>query len=185
MQYGPTEGLPGTRSYVADRLEMLEGRRPSDPEVMITSGAIEALELLSKTFLDPGDTVVVEGPTYLGAIMAFRGFQANVVSVPMDSEGLRVDVLADRLAAGLRPKLLYTIPDHQNPAGVSMSAERRAALVALARKHGFIIVEGVAYRELGFGPDRPASLWSMAPHPPVQAGTVSKIFFPAGRPGWG
>jgi 2-aminoadipate transaminase len=84
----------------------------------------------------------------------------------------------------LRPKLLYTIPDHQNPAGVSLSAERRARLVDLARRHGFLIVEDVAYRELGFADAAPPSLWSLAPEVVVQAGTTSKTFFPGVRLGW-
>ena len=115
---------------------------------MITSGGIEGLELVGKAFLDRGDIVVIEAPTYLGAIMAFRSFEAKVVAVPIDEHGLDVDELERRLAGGLRPKLLYTIPDHQNPAGVSLSAERRTALVDLARRYGFLIVEDVAYREL-------------------------------------
>src|SRR5207248_1586451 len=78
LQYAPTRGLPGPRAFMAERLELLEGLRPTDPELLITSGGIEALELLSKAFLDPGDLVLVEGPTYLGAIMAFRSFQARV-----------------------------------------------------------------------------------------------------------
>src|SRR4051794_38891387 len=141
FQYAPTRGLAGPLDALAGRIESLQGRRPADDEVLITSGAIEALELVCKSFLDPGDVVVVEGPTYLGAIMAFRAFEADVVAVPMDERGLEVDELERRLDGGLRPKLLYTIPDHQNPAGVSLSAERRAALVELARRHGFLVVE--------------------------------------------
>ena len=130
---------------------------------MITSGGIEALELVCKSFLDRGDAVVIEGPTYLGAIMAVRGYEAEINAVPMDEDGLQVDELERLLAGGLRPKLLYTIPDHQNPAGVCLSVERREALVELARRYGFLIVEDVAYRELGFGDDALPSLWSLAP----------------------
>ncbi|HEY7206846.1 MAG TPA: PLP-dependent aminotransferase family protein [Gaiellaceae bacterium] len=184
FQYAPTRGLAGTLDAVAGRLAALQGRRPDDDELLITSGAIEALELVGKTFLDRGDTVVVEGPTYLGAIMAFRSFEAEVVAVPMDDDGLEVDELERRLAGGLRPKLLYTIPDHQNPAGVSLSAERRVALVELARMQGFLIVEDVAYRELGFEDEAPPTLWSLAPDVVVQAGTTSKTFFPGVRLGW-
>jgi 2-aminoadipate transaminase len=184
FQYAPTQGLAGTRDAVAGRVESLQGRRPGDDELMITSGGIEGLELVSKSFLDRGDVVVVEGPTYLGAIMAFRGLEAEVAAVPMDEHGLQVDELERRLDGGLRPKLLYTIPDHQNPAGVSLTAERRAALVELARRHGFLIVEDVAYRELGFDDDAPATLWSLAPDVVVQAGTTSKTFFPGVRLGW-
>jgi 2-aminoadipate transaminase len=104
--------------------------------------------------------------------------------VPMDEHGLEVDDLERRLADGLRPKLVYTIPDHQNPAGVSLSPERRGLMVDLARRHGFLIVEDVAYRELGFDGDAAASLWSLAPDVVVQAGTTSKSFFPGVRLGW-
>ena len=184
FQYAPTRGLAGPLDAVAGRIETLQGRRPEDGELMLTSGAIEALDLLCKTFLDRGDTVVVEAPTYLGAIMAFRGFEAEIVAVPMDERGLEVDELESLLSNGLRPKLLYTIPDHQNPAGVTLAAERRTLLVELARRHGFLIVEDVAYRELGFDDVWPPSLWSLAPEVVAQAGTTSKTFFPGLRLGW-
>jgi 2-aminoadipate transaminase len=184
LQYSPTRGLPGPRAFMAARLERLEGRRPSDDDLMITSGGIEALELLAKTFLDPGDLALVEGPTYLGAIMAFRGFEARVEAVPMDQDGLVVEELERRLARGAVPKLLYTIPDHQNPAGVTLAEDRRRQLVELARRYGFLIVEDVAYRELGFGGPRLPSLWALGPDVVVQAGTFSKTFFPGVRLGW-
>ena len=184
FQYAPTQGLAGTRDAVAGRLETLQGRRPDEDELMITSGGIEGLELVSKSFLDRGDDVVVEAPTYLGAIMAFRGFEASVHAVPLDDDGLDIDALASLLDNGLRPKLLYTIPEHQNPAGVTLAPERRAALVELARRHGFLIVEDVAYRELGFDGAAPQSLWSLGPDVVVQCGTTSKTFFPGVRLGW-
>jgi len=184
FQYAPTRGLAGALDAIAGRLEAVQDRRPGDDELLITSGAIEALELVGKSFLDRGDLVVVEGPTYLGAIMAFRSFEAEVVAVPMDEHGLEVDELERRLAGGLRPKLVYAIPDHQNPAGVSLSADRRAPLVELARRHGFLIVEDVAYRELDFDGEAAPSLWSLAPDVVVQAGTTSKTFFPGVRLGW-
>ena len=180
FQYAPTNGLPGTRDAIASRLE----RRPEDDELLVTSGGIEALELVAKSFLDEGDDVVVEAPTYLGAIMAFRSFEANVHPVPLDDDGLDVDALASLLAGGLRPKLLYTIPDHQNPAGVTLAADRRDALVELARRYGILVVEDVAYRELGFDGSAPPSLWALAPDTVVQIGTTSKTFFPGVRLGW-
>jgi 2-aminoadipate transaminase len=184
FQYAPTRGLAGPLDAFADRLERLQGRRPADDELLITSGAIEALELIGKSFLDPGDVVVVEGPTYLGAIQAFRSFEARLVAVPLDEHGLDVEELQRQLADGLRPKLVYTIPDHQNPAGVSLAAERRAPLVELARRYGFLLVEDVAYRELGFSAEMLPSLWSLAPDVVVQAGTTSKTFCPGVRLGW-
>jgi 2-aminoadipate transaminase len=184
LQYAATEGLAGVRGYMAGRLEALEGARPGPGELMITSGGIDCLELLAKSYLDPGDQVVVEAPTYLGAIMAFRGYEADVHGIPMDGDGMRVDVLAGLLDGGLRPKILYTIPDYQNPTGLSLSADRRSELIGLARRYGFLICEDVAYRELGFSAAPPASLWSLAPDVVLQAGTGSKIFFPGVRLGW-
>ena len=180
FQYAPTAGLPGLREFLAGRLDP----HPGDGGLLVTSGSIEALELCGKAFLDPGDTVVVEGPTYMGAIMSFQSFEADVVAVPLDGEGLEVDELERLLGEGLRPKLLYTIADYQNPAGVSMTAERRAALVELARSYGFLVVEDVAYRELGWDVEQPPSLWSLGPDVVLQAGTLSKIFFPGVRLGW-
>ena len=189
LQYSATEGLAGVRDYVSGRLAAAEGRAPGAGELMITSGGIDCMELLAKSYVDPGDVVVVEAPTYLGGLMAFRGYEADVRGVPVDDAGMRVDVLADLLAGGLRPKIVYTIPDYQNPTGLSMSAERRPALVDLARRYGFLILEDVAYRELGFGPAEngaapPPSLWSLAPDVVLQAGTFSKIFSPGFRMGW-
>jgi 2-aminoadipate transaminase len=184
LQYSATEGLAGVRDYVSGRIESLEGPAPGPGGLMITSGGIDCMELLAKSYLDPGDVVAVEAPTYLGGIMAFRGYEADVRGVPVDSDGMRVDVLGDMLAGGLRPKILYTIPDYQNPTGLSLSADRRRELVSLARRYGFLILEDVAYRELGFGSAPPPSLWSLAPDVVLQAGTFSKIFFPGVRLGW-
>jgi 2-aminoadipate transaminase len=184
LQYSPTEGLAGLRDYLAGRMARLEGQRPASGELMVTSGGIDCMELLAKSMIDPGDGVVVEAPTYLGAIMAFRGYEADLRGVPMDGGGMRVDLLAGLLADGLRPKVLYTIPDYQNPTGLSLAADRRHALVELARHYGFLILEDVAYRELGFGGEQPPTLWSMAPDAVVQAGTFSKTFFPGVRLGW-
>jgi 2-aminoadipate transaminase len=164
FQYAPTQGLAVTREAVASRLE----RRPEDAELLITSGGIEGLELLSKSFLDRGDGVVVEAPTYLGAIQAFRSFEANVHTDFGD----------------VRPKLVYVIPDHRNPSGTSLSVDERHALVERARRDGFLIVEDVAYRELTFDGSTLPSLWSLGPDVVVQLGTTSKTFFPGVRLGW-
>ena len=184
LQYSASEGLESLRDYLSGRLEALQGSRPAPGELMITSGGIDCLELTAKSLVDTGDVAVVVAPTYLGAIMAFRGYEADLRGVPMDGDGMRVDVLADMLASGLRPKVLYTIPDHQNPTGLSLAADRRAALVELARRYRFLILEDVAYRELGFDGTASPSLWSQAPDVVVQAGTFSKTFFPGVRLGW-
>jgi 2-aminoadipate transaminase len=184
LQYSATEGIAGVRDYISGRLSSHQGRKPGAGQLMITSGGIDCMELLAKSYVDAGDVVVVEAPTYLGAIMAFRGYQAELRGIPVDGDGMRVDVLAGQLGAGLRPKILYTIPEFQNPSGLTMSAARRSELVALARRYGFLILEDVAYRDLWFTREPPPSLWSMAPDVVLQAGTFSKIFCPGVRMGW-
>jgi 2-aminoadipate transaminase len=151
---------------------------------MVTSGGMECIALACQALLDPGDAVAVEDPTYLGALMAFGAAEAEVAAVPMDGDGLSVDALAERLDSGLRPKLLYTIPEYQNPTGRTLPLDRREALVELCRRHGVLVLEDVAYRELAFDGSALPSLWSLAPDVVVQAGTFSKTFFPGVRLGW-
>ena len=184
LQYSPTEGLPRARQAVARLVTDTQGRAVDPADVLITSGGIEGLQLLTRMLVEPGDRVLVEAPSYLGAIMAFAGFEAEVEGVPIDTDGLQVDALAAALARGRRPKLLYVIPDHQNPSGVSLAEERRRPLVELCRRHGVPIVEDVAYRELGFDGTARTSLWSLAPELVVQLGTFSKILAPGFRLGW-
>jgi 2-aminoadipate transaminase len=184
LQYAPSEGIAATRDVLNGQLERLQGRRPGELELMVTSGGIDAITLIAKSMLDPGDTVVVEQPSYVGAVTGFTSFDATVVGVPIDDDGIDVDALAALLAGGLRPKVLYTIPDHQNPTGWTLAAERRGPLVELCRRYGVLIVEDVAYRELGFAGTPADSLWSLAPDVVVQIGTFSKTFFPGVRLGW-
>jgi 2-aminoadipate transaminase len=185
LQYTPVEGIPSVREFLLDRIEQLQGRRPDLAELIVTSGGMECIALAGQALVDPGDTVVVEAPTYLGALMAFAGVEADVVGIPMDSDGMLVDALEERLATGLRPKLVYVIPEFQNPSGRTLSLERRRALVSLCRRYGVVVLEDVAYREIGFSDDAaPPTLWSLAPDVVVQAGTFSKIFCPGVRLGW-
>jgi 2-aminoadipate transaminase len=183
LQYSPTEGLPESRAAAADFVAT-QGVRPDPDGVLITSGSIEALQLLSRVLLDPGDAVLVEAPSYLGAVMAFAGAGAAVTGIRMDDDGLAVDELEAVLASGLRPKLLYVIPDYQNPTGLSLTTERRRALVSICRRYGLLCVEDVAYRELGFDGGTTESLWSLGPDVVVQIGTFSKTLFPGIRLGW-
>lgn len=184
LQYSPTEGLPPARAAISRMIEARQGVAVDPGDVLVTSGGIEALQLLVRTFVEPGDRVLVEAPTYLGAIMAFAGFEAQVDGVDVDEDGLRVDALEAALRSGRPPKLLYVIPDHQNPSGLSLATDRRVALVETCRRHGVLIVEDVAYRDLGFADEMPPSLWSLGPDVVVQIGTFSKIFAPGVRLGW-
>jgi 2-aminoadipate transaminase len=184
LQYTPVAGLDSVREYLAERQEQLQGRRPERAELIVTSGGMECLALMCQALIDPGDAIVVESPSYLGALMAFAGAEAELVPIAMDDDGLRVDVLAERVEAGLRPKFVYTIPEYQNPTGRTLPLERRRHLVDLCRRHEVLIFEDVAYRELSFDGASLPTLWSLAPELVLQAGTFSKSFFPGVRLGW-
>ena len=172
------------RDYLAERQERHQGRRPDPGELIVTSGGMECITLMCQALIDPGDAIAVEAPTYLAALMAFGRAEAEAVPIAMDEDGLRVDELAARLAAGLRPKFVYTIPEYQNPTGRTLPLERRHELVELCRRHGVLILEDVAYRELSFDGTGLPTLWSLAPELVLQAGTFSKSFFPGVRLGW-
>ena len=184
LQYSPTEGLPAARAAISSLIESRQGVAVDPADVLVTSGGIEALQLLTRTFVETGDRVLVEAPTYLGAIMAFAGFEAEVEGVAIDEGGLCVDELERALTVGPRPKLLYVIPDHQNPSGRTLPLERRRALVETCARHHILLVEDVAYRELAFAGGPQPSLWSMDPETVLQIGTFSKTFFPGVRLGW-
>ncbi len=184
LQYAPSEGIASTRDTFGELLARREGIRPGPGELMVTSGGIDAITLLAKSLVDPADVVVVEEPSYLGAVSGFGGFGAMMRGVSMDEDGLDVDAFAVMLGAGVRPKLLYTIPEHQNPSGRTLSLARREELVRLCRQHGVLIVEDVAYRELSFDGSRLPSLWALDPGITVQIGTFSKTIFPGVRLGW-
>lgn len=185
LQYAPSEGIESTRHAIANRVKETDGRRPDEDELMITSGGIDGVTLVAKSMLDAGDVVVVEEPSYLGAVSGFAAFEPVMRGVPVDADGLDVDAFAALLRElPAPPKLLYTIPDFQNPSGRTMSAERRHALVDLCRRYGVLIVEDVAYSQLAFEPAERPTLWSLGPDVTVQLGTFSKIFFPGVRLGW-
>ncbi|HJZ38681.1 MAG TPA: PLP-dependent aminotransferase family protein, partial [Solirubrobacterales bacterium] len=147
-------------------------------------GGIDCINLICHSLLDPGDQVALEAPTYLGAIMAFAGYEAEVTPIEMDDEGIQVDLLEDKLNAGYRPKFVYVIPDYQNPSGRTLSVARRRALADMCREHGVIVVEDIAYREISFSGESLPSIWSIAPDITIQAGTFSKVFCPGVRLGW-
>jgi 2-aminoadipate transaminase len=184
LQYTPTAGIASVREYLVDRQEQLQGRRPEHDELIVTSGGMECIALMCQALVDPGDAIAVETPSYLGALMAFAAAEADVVAIETDDDGLIVDALAERLDAGLSPKFLYTIPEYQNPTGRTLPLQRRRELVELCRRHGLLIFEDVAYRELPFDGESLPSLWSLAPDVVLQAGTFSKSLFPGVRLGW-
>lgn len=184
LQYAASEGIASTREAIADHLFEIDGHRPAPGELMVTSGGIDAVTLIARSMLDPGDVVAVEEPSYVGAVTGFTGQDAAVRGLPIDEHGLVVEGVAELVERGETPKVLYTIPEYQNPTGRTMSLERRHALVELCREHRILLAEDVAYRELGFTDERLPSLLSLAPDTVVQLGTFSKTFFPGVRLGW-
>ena len=184
LQYTPCAGIPSVREYLLERQQQLQGRRPERDELIVTSGGMECIALICQALIDPGDVVAVEAPSYLGALMAFAGAEAEIAGVAMDEAGLRVDALAELLDGGKRPKFVYTIPEYQNPTGRTLPLGRRRELVELCRRQRVLIFEDVAYRELSFDGTSLPTLWSLGPDVVVQAGTFSKSFFPGVRLGW-
>ena len=185
LQYGPTEGWPALRDWIAGRLADGPGAPPAArDDIRVTHGSQQAIDLVVRTLVDPGDAVVVERPTYLGAVQALAPAAARVHAVPVDEDGMDTERLAAALAAGLRPRVCYLAPTFQNPSGSVMSTERRAHLGALAGRYGFVVVDDDPYRELGFDPPPPRLRHWVPPELSVTLGTFSKILAPGLRVGW-
>jgi len=183
LQYGPTEGYVPLKQVLAERMAKF-GIQSSPDNILITSGSQQALDLLGKLFLNPGDAIVVENPSYLGALQAFNCYQARYVIVPMDENGMRTDVL-DEILASQRVKFVYALPNFQNPSGRTMSLERRQHLVRIAEKYGVPIVEDDPYGELRYEGEHLPSLKSLDRSGNViYLGTFSKILAPGFRLGW-
>jgi DNA-binding transcriptional MocR family regulator len=183
LQYAGGQGSAVLRERLAGL--MAEESTEVDPDdVLVTTGAQQALDLVGKVLIDPGDEIVVEGPSYVGALSAFSAYEPRFVHVDLDDDGLIVDQLEDALVRGVRPKFVYTVPNFHNPAGVTMSHERRGRLVALCREAHVPIVEDNPYGMLRFeGEDLP-TLRSLDPQNVIYLGTVSKVFSPGVRVGW-
>ncbi|WP_432587043.1 PLP-dependent aminotransferase family protein [Streptomyces sp. HD1123-B1] len=184
LQYSTTEGDPGLRGATAARLTA-RGLSTGADDLLVTSGSQQALTLLATALLEPGDTVLVESPTYLAALQCFAFAGARVVPVPGDDDGLDPDALAE-LVRRERPKLLYTIPTFQNPTGRTLPAARREAVAAVAERQGLWIVEDDPYGELRFAgePVPWIAAGTAAADRTVLLGSYSKIMAPGLRLGW-
>jgi 2-aminoadipate transaminase len=186
LQYGPSEGFRKLRALLAERLERF-GIQCSADDVLITNGSQQALDLIAKMLLDPGDAVLVERPTYLGALQAFNQYQPAYAVVPMDEDGMQVDEVERLLSqrSGPRIKFIYALPNFQNPTGRSMSLDRRRQLVELASTFGVPIVEDDPYGELRYeGEALPSHKALDASGSVIYLGTISKILAPGLRLGW-
>jgi len=188
LQYGPTEGLPETKDCIA-AVMAAEGMHVDHEDMLVTTGGQQVIDLVTKTLIDPGDVVIAEGPTYPGAVPVFCAYQADVVQIEMDSEGMRIDLLEQALERlereGRRPKFIYTVPSFQNPAGVTLAPARRRRLVEIAHERELLVLEDNPYGLLRYEGAAPAPLHALDGGVYVMyLGTFSKILSPGIRLGW-
>ena len=196
LQYGPTEGMAATVDCIVEVMAA-EGTRVDPSEVIVTTGGQQVIDLVCKALIDPGDVIVAEAPTYPGAVPTFGAYQAEVAQIEMDADGMPIDeleVVLDRLQAqGRRPKFIYTIPNFQNPGGVTMSLARRRRLVEVARERELLVLEDNPYGLLRYEGEPLPTLYSLDAQALGQGGgadlviylgTFSKILSPGVRLGW-
>src|SRR3954463_9402047 len=181
LQYGSGQGDPGLRDKIIDVMAPQQVQAHSD-DVVVTTGSQQALDLVTRIFIDPGDVVVAEAPSYVGALGVFRAYQADVVHVSIDADGLIPAALESTLAGlardGRRVKLLYTVPNFHNPAGVSISVARRPQILEIARRYGVLVLEDNPYGLLGFSREPFPALRSLDDEGVLYLGSFSKTFAP-------
>ncbi|WP_084128412.1 PLP-dependent aminotransferase family protein [Demequina sp. NBRC 110055] len=187
LQYGSGQGDEGLREQIT-QVMALEGISAHPDDVVVTTGSQQALDLVSTIFLDPGDVVVAEAPSYVGALGVFRAHEADVVHVPMDADGLIPEALDRTLgelaSAGRRVKFLYTVPNFHNPGGVTLTMERRPQVVEICQRHGVLILEDNPYGLLGFDSEPLPAMRSLSEDGVIYLGSFSKTFAPGYRVGW-
>src|SRR5438874_3119562 len=188
LQYGPTEGLDEAKECIVEVMAA-EDMKVDPDDLIVTTGGQQVIDLVTKTLIDPGDVIVAEGPTYPGAVPTFSSYQADVVHIDVDSEGMRVELLDDVLDRldrdGRRPKFIYTVPSFQNPAGVTMSLERRRRLVEIAHERELLVLEDNPYGLLRYEGEALPPLRVLDGGVYVMyLGTFSKILSPGIRLGW-
>lgn len=189
LQYGATEGYPALREQLARFMASKGASGVAPQDLIVTTGSQQALDLIGKTLIDPGDKVIVEGPTFLATIQCFRLYGADLVSAPIDGNGVDVDRL-EQLIVEHRPKLVYLIPTFGNPSGAMLSLERRKRVLELAVKYQTAVVEDDPYGDLYFGDAPPPSLLALCAQVAgsrellVHCGSLSKVLSPGLRVGW-
>src|SRR5215216_3381784 len=188
LQYGPTEGMDELKSCIV-RVMAEEGMDVGEDDLLVTTGGQQVIDLVCKTLIDPGDVIVAEGPTYPGAVPTFSAYEADVVQIVMDRDGMRIDLLEETLDAlerdGRTPKFIYTVPTFHNPAGVTMSLERRRRLVQIAAERELLVLEDNPYGLLRYEGDALPPLYALdGGEYVIYLGTFSKILSPGLRLGW-
>ena len=189
LQYGATEGYQPLREQLSAFMASKGAQGVAPEQLIVTTGSQQALDLLGKTMIGPGDKVIVEGPTFLATIQCFRLYGAEVISAPIDGDGVQVDAL-EKLIAEHRPKLVYLIPTFGNPSGATLSLERRKKVLELAVKYQMLLVEDDPYGDLYFGEAPPPSLLALSHEVPgsrdwlAHCGSLSKVLSPGLRVGW-
>ncbi len=189
LQYGATEGYGPLREQLAALMAAKGAQEVAPDNLIVTTGSQQALDLLGKTLISPGDKVIVEGPTFLATIQCFRLYGAELISAPIDGDGVKTDAL-EKLIAEHRPKFVYLIPTFGNPSGATLSLERRRAVLEMAVRHNTLIVEDDPYGDLYFGEAPPPSLLNLSASVPgsrellVHCGSLSKVLSPGLRVGW-
>ncbi len=185
LQYSPTEGFPPLRQAIADRMNAKLGTAVDSSEILITSGSQQGLDFTGKILLDPGDVVLCESPTYLGAINAFKAYEPQFVEIETDDDGMVVSDLERRLSGIPNARFIYVIPDFQNPSGNTWSLERRKGVMDLARRFEVPVIEDSPYAEVRFEGQSVPPLKSLEGNEwVVFLGTFSKVFCPGLRLGW-
>ncbi|MFT4039220.1 MAG: PLP-dependent aminotransferase family protein [Thermomicrobiales bacterium] len=183
LLYGEVRGYKPLREFIARRMA-LRGAEVDTGQIMLTNGAQQGIDLVARVFVDPGDIVLAEAPTFMDALRVFRSHEAEVIGVPMDEGGIVIEALVNILDSLPKlPKFLYTIPTYQNPMGVTMPLERRQQLVDLARERGLVLVEDDPYGELTYDGEAVPTLRALDPDV-IFLGTFSKILAPGLRVGW-
>jgi len=189
LQYGATEGYQPLREQLTGFMHSKGVADVAADQLIVTTGSQQALDLLGKTMISPGDKVIVEGPTFLATIQCFRLYGAEVISAPVDAQGVQVDVL-ERLIVEHRPKLVYLIPTFGNPSGATLSLERRKRVLELAAQYQVLVVEDDPYGDLYFDAAPPPSLLALSKDVPgsrewlAHCGSLSKVLSPGLRIGW-
>jgi len=182
LQYGPSEGFPPLVEWLCEKMNKYGV--PAEPHnVIVTCGSQQALDLIGKVFIDPGDVVLVEKPTYVGAIQAWNAYQCRFATVPIDDDGMRVDLLEEAIVKH-KPKFMYVLPNFQNPAGTTLPLERREQLIAIADQYGVPIVEDDPYGELRFEGEDITPIITLHRDNTLYLGTFSKTLSPGLRIGW-